>query len=165
MRSSIILLLLCACDAADVSGTVHDAQVIPEPDALACEGACKTTALTATFMATGTLDVAYYGSNSDLTLYVEAYAGAAAGCPTMDSPAPDYTLILGRINSEHTSPASFIDFKGDLLPSVQPVSATAVTLTPVTFSDMFVAYDVMLTFDAGTISGHFYATHCDSLDN
>jgi hypothetical protein len=42
--------------------------------------------------------------------------------------------------------------------------ASAVTLTPVTFSDVFVAYDVMLTFDAGTISGHFYATHCDSLD-
>jgi hypothetical protein len=164
MRPTIILLVLCACDAADVSGTLHDAQVIPEPDALACEGACKTTALTATFMATRTLDVAYYGTNTDLTLHLEAYAGAAAGCPTMNSPTPDYTLILGRINMEHTSPASFIDFKGDMLPSVQPISATAVTLTPVTFDATFVAYDVMLTFDAGTISGHLYATHCDSLD-
>ena len=164
MRSSIILLLLSACDPADVSGTVHDAQVIPEPDALACEGSCKTTALNATFMASRTLDVAYYGTNTDLTLRLEAYKGAAAGCPTMNSPTPDYTLILSRINSEHTSPASFIDFKGDMLPSVQPVSATAVTLTPVTFATDFIAYDVMLTFDAGTISGHFYATHCDSLD-
>lgn len=160
-----LLVFLVACNPADAPGNVHDAPIVLEPDAAPCEGSCKTTALTATFMATRTLDVAYYGTNSDLTLYVEAYKGAAAGCPTMNSPSPDYTLILGRIDADQMSPASFIDFKGDMLPTVQPVSATAVTLTPVTFNDMFIAYDVMLTFASGTVSGHFYATHCASLDH
>lgn len=114
-------------------------------------------------MATRTLDVAYYGSNSDLTLYIEAYAGAAAGCPMMNSPSPDYTLILSRVSADG-SPASFVDFKGDMLPSVQPATATQVALTSVTFSTNFVAYDASITFDAGTINGHFYATHCNSLD-
>lgn len=158
-----LLVALCACDPAGVSGGTQDAPVVLEPDAKPCEGACKTTELIATFMATRTLDVAYYGTNSDFTLYVEAYKGAAAGCPTMNSPSPDYTLILSRVSADG-SPASFIDFKGDMLPTVQPATATAVALQSVTFSDMFVAYDASITFDTGTINGHFYATHCDSLD-
>ena len=162
MRPLFALVLLVGCDSTEVAGTTADAAVY---DTLPpCEGACKTTALTATFMATRTLDVAYFGTNTDFTLYVEAYGGAAAGCPTMSSPTPEYTLILGKIDAQGTSPASFIDFKGDMLPSVQPVSATAVTLTPVAANTDFAAFDVMLTFPSGTISGHFYATHCDSLD-
>lgn len=51
-----------------------------------------------------------------------------------------------------------------MLPSAEPVPATAVTLMPVAVSSDFVAYDIMLTFAAGTIGGHFYATHCTSLD-
>ena len=156
-----LFLFLIGCGASDVAGT-SDAMT-PADAAPTCEGTCTTTALTATFMATRTLDVAYYGTNSDFTLYVEAYKGAAAGCPTMSSPSPDYTLILGRVSGD-TSPASFIDFKGDMLPSVQPAPATAVTLTAGAFSTMYISYDVILAFASGSVSGHFYATHCDSLD-
>jgi hypothetical protein len=163
MRRLMSLVLLVGCESTEVGGTTVDAAIY---DTLPpCEGTCKTTSLTATFMATRTLDVAYFGNNSDFTLYVEAYKGAAAGCPTMNSPSPEYTLILGQIGAQGTSPASFIDFKGDMLPSVQPVTATSVTLTPVAADTDFAAFDVMLTFAAGTVSGHFYATHCDSLDN
>lgn len=157
-----LMLLLVGCGPSEVVGTTSDAYIA---DTLPpCEGACKTTALTATFIATRTLDVAYFGNNSDFTLYVEAYKGAAAGCPMMSSPRPEYTLILGKIDAQGTSPASFIDFKGDMLPSVQPVLATAVTLTPVSANTDFAAFDIMLTFASGTVSGHFYATHCASLD-
>lgn len=158
-----LIVLLVGCGANEVAGTTVDAQI---RDTLPpCEDSCKTTALTATFMATRTLDVAYFGVNSnDFTVYVEAYKGAAAGCPTMNSPSPEYTLILGKIDDQGTSPGRFIDFKGDMLPTVQPATATNVTVTPVAASETFVAYDVMLTFASGTISGHFYATHCTSLD-
>lgn len=158
-----LLVFLFACEASEVPGTTTDAFVY---DTLpTCTGSCLTTALTATFMATRTLDVAYFGVNSnDFTVYVEAYKGAAAGCPMMNSPAPEYTLILGKIDAQQTSPASFIDFKGDMLPSVQPVSATAVAMMLVAVNSDFVAYDIMLTFAAGTVGGHFYATHCASLD-
>lgn len=159
----VLVVVLVGCSPSEVVGTTSDAYIA---DTLPpCEGACKTTALTATFMATRTLDVAYYGVNSDFTVYVEAYKGAATGCPTMSSPSPEYTLILGKVSDQGTSPASFIDFKGDMLPTVEPATATSVTLTPVSASETFVAYDVMLTFASGTIEGHFYATHCASLDN
>ena len=56
-----LLVFLIACDASEVAGT-SDAVVardtLPE-----CTGTCLTTALNATFMASRTLDVAYYGVN------------------------------------------------------------------------------------------------------
>lgn len=139
-----------------------------------CTGSCATTALTATFGATvRRLDVAYFGvttTGATPSLYVEAYGGAAAGCPTMSSPTPDYTLILGTVpvpesTQTITSPANLIDFQGDLLPSPAPVAATTVALVPVAKNAMELALDVNLTFAAGSLAGHLFATHCDSLDD
>jgi hypothetical protein len=43
--------------------------------------------------------------------------------------------------------------------------ASAVMLTSLEYQvGTFVALDVMLTFPAGTVTGHIYATHCASLD-
>ena len=128
-----------------------------------------TTALTATVNATRVLDVAYYGVNSSGSLYIEAYRGAAPGCPDMNSPTPDYTLILGNVmvnGSSATSPASLFDFVGDLHDSAPaPLTASTVTLTAVTYvPDSFVALDANLTFTGGTLTGHLYGTHCASLD-
>lgn len=142
--------------------------------ATTCTGACATTSLTATFgQTTRRLDVAYFGmttSNGMQALYVEAYGGAAAGCPSMNSPTPDYTLILGSVpmptsTAAITSPANLIDFQGDLLPSPAPLKATTVTLTPVAKNAAELALDVDLTFPSGTLAGHLFATHCDSLDD
>ena len=174
----LIAAALGACGGDDGGAAAIDAT--PGDGAAAfdvCEGACRTTQLTATFGGTTrVLDAAYHGVTTSAagdTLYLEAYAGAAPGCPSMNSPTPDYTLILGRVGvptgpQAVTSPASLLDFKGDLLGgSPAPVTATAVTLTAVAYSATagFVALDVNLTFPTGTITGHLFATRCASLDS
>ncbi|NVB83459.1 MAG: hypothetical protein HOV81_34115, partial [Kofleriaceae bacterium] len=107
---------------------------------------------------------------SDSTLHVEAYLGGGSGCPTMNSPTPDYALILGRVTRPtsampSSSPGNILDYQGDLLGGPLGAAATTVTLTPVAaMDDTFVAFDANLAFAAGTVTGHVYATHCASLD-
>ena len=175
-----LLLVLAAC-GGDGSSTPDAAMIDAAIDApmqggfTTCTGMCRTTAATAMFSATRTLDRAYYGvTASNQTLHVEAYRNAPAGCPTMNSPNRDYTLILGRVpiptdRTPSTSPGNILDFKGDLLGGPLGAQATMVTITPaaadrVMAADGFVALDVMLTFQSGTVSGHLFATHCASLD-
>ena len=175
-----LLILLAAC--GDSGGTEQpDAPIAidaaidaPAPAFETCTGPCKTTALTAALAATRSLDKAYYGINASGTLHVEAYRNAPAGCPTASSPSPDYTLILGSVpvptdTTPSTSPGNILDFKGDLLNGPLGAAATAVTITPVaakavTTPTGFVALDLSLTFAAGTVIGHLYATHCTSID-
>lgn len=173
MRRLVVMFVLAACgdEGSRPDAEWHDA---PPTDvmglATTCTGACATTSLTVTFSGTiRGLDVAYFGVSTSGSLYVEAYGGAAAGCPTMSSPTPDYTLILGNVPVPTStmvigSPANLIDFQGDLLPSPAPVAATAVALTPVARNAMELALDVDLTFASGTLAGHLFATHCTSLD-
>lgn len=130
-----------------------------------------TTALTAMLNANRTLDNAGYGVNADDgTLHVEIHKGGFTGCPQMTSPTPDYTLILGRVPAmtaaTATSPATFLDFVGDMTDnSPAPSNATVRTLTNVTYSaGAFLTFDVSLMFGEGTITGHLYAQHCTSLD-
>ena len=130
-----------------------------------------TTALTAMLNANRTLDNAGYGVNADDgTLHVEIHEGGFTGCPEMTSPTPNYTLILGRVPAmtatSATSPASFLDFIGDMTDnSPAPSTATVKTLTSVVYSaGMYLTFDVSLTFPEGTITGHLYAPHCPSLD-
>lgn len=174
MRHLALVLALAAC-GDDGTSTPLDGAVDSSVDgasglATTCTGSCATISLTAMFGASRMLDVAYFGVSTSGNLYVEAYRGAAPGCPTMNSPTPDYTLILGDVpvptsTAPITSPANFIDFQGDLLPSVMPARASAVALTPVAKNAMELALDVDLTFASGTITGHLFATHCDSLDD
>lgn len=130
-----------------------------------------TTALTATMAATRTLTLGFYGINADDgTLHVEVNLGGYTACPTMSSPTPKYLVILGRVPSVSaptaTSPGNFLDYEGDMLPSpMLGQQATSVMLTSVVYEvGTSVALDVMLTFPAGTVTGHIYATHCASLD-
>jgi len=189
MRHLVLLTLLGACgDDGGSSGPIDapaaiDA-AIDAPTTQTCTGACRTTALTATFGSdTRVLDRAYYGitkTATGSTLHVEAYKNAGAGCPMQSSPTPDYTVILGKVGiaSPGASPGNLLDFNGDLLDGPLGAAASAVTLTTVAIdvcptcvgmpapadADGFVALDASLTFAAGTITGHLYATHCDSLD-
>ncbi len=178
-----LLVLLAACGGSDgsaVDAATADAALDAAPDAPAggftsCTGACRTTALTAAFSATRMLDRALYGvTQNPLSLHVEAYKNAPAGCPTQNSPNPDYTLVLGRVpiptdTTPSTSPGNILDFQGDLLGGPLGAQATTVTITPVAADQPmattgFVALDLALVFPNGTVSGHLYATHCASLD-
>ena len=130
-----------------------------------------TTAVTATMAATRTLTLGFYGINADDgTLHVEVNLGGYTTCPEMNSPTPKYLLILGKVPpmsaASGTSPGNFLDYEGDMLPApMLGQQATAVTLSDITYEvGTFVALDMMLTFPAGTVTGHVYATHCASLD-
>jgi hypothetical protein len=88
----------------------------------------------------------------------------------MDSATPAYTVILGAVTlpAPGSSPGNLLDFTGDLLGGAIGAQATMVTVTPIasdaSAATPFVALDTTLTFDAGTITGHVFATHCASLD-
>jgi hypothetical protein len=157
MRSLIIIVLFAGCGGSDNPSS---------SDAASADAADTTTAVTATMQATRVLDHAFFGANSDGTLHVELDKGGEGVCPTMSSPTPEYTLVLGLFDTfAMTSPATFLDYVGDMLGG--PINASASTVTP---SNIFyapgttLAFDLAATFDAGTVGGHVYAAHCASLD-
>ena len=158
-----------------------------------CDADCRTHDLTATFTATTVaFERAYYGLTSpassgsgDWEIYVESYVGGDPGCPTQTSATPDHTLIIAghpaplpasALTDANGLTATVLDFEGGLLGGPISSGATAILSTKdasdVCIScvgtgpddDGFVAMDVELTFAEGTINGHVYATHCESLD-
>lgn len=95
------------------------------------------------------------------------------GCPTSSS-AYDHTLVIPEIDlasldvgAPTTIGATLLDFKGDLISSPS-AKATSATIEPSIVDSasptVFVEGAMSATFAAGTVSGHLYATHCDSLD-
>ncbi len=194
MRSTMLLLLASACSSGDGTPSPAggpDAAIVVTPDAPAfqtCEGACQTTNLAASFGATQRmLDRAFYGVTKDATgstLHVEIHKGGTTTCPEQDSPTPQYSVVLANVpvptsTAPSTSTATLVDYVGDIVTTPNPtLRATAVTLTPVAANicttcvgtpapshvEGMVAVDATLTFPGGTITGHFYATHCDSMD-
>lgn len=146
-----------------------------------CDGACKTTSLTVTIGAkSGPLDRAQFGFNTTdgavPTVQVEAHFGGDPACPSQTSPTPDRTVVFANVplakglaTEASGLKATLLDFKGDL--TTEPlVRATAVKLTVVDFASApkassYVAFDVEATFPTGSVKGHAYATHCDSMDD
>ncbi len=167
-----LLLVLAACGGSNDPSVVGDAAApdVATADFATCTGACAVTAVAVNIAAQRTLEVAYYGVNSDGSLHVEAYAGASPGCPEMTSPTPDYALILGAVPvpadaTASTSAANLLDYKGDLLGGPIGKAAATVALTPVSFAAaLHLAFDLNLGFAPGTATGHLFATHCASLD-
>lgn len=191
--AAFIILLLTGCGGDDGAATPDAATAIDGPESslpTTCEGACATLALTATFNGnTRTFDRAFYGftlSRLGASLYLEASAGGTAGCPTGGGRTPDRTFRIDALavptsSAPLTGAGALLDFRGDLLPAAPTASADTTTATPVAASlcpecvgmpapsdpDGFLALDVQSTFTGaapGTVAGHVYATHCDSLD-
>ncbi|MBA3461195.1 MAG: hypothetical protein H0T46_14620 [Deltaproteobacteria bacterium] len=170
------LFALAACGDDAATATPDAAQPIPDAPAglsTTCDGACKTTSITAAMAMTRTLDHGIYGVNRTPagTLHIEVHKGGAAGCPTMTSPTPDYSLVLGAMpiptsTAKSSSAGNLLDFKGDLLGGPLGKMATTVMLTPVAYKDGdFIALDIDLAFSPGTATGHIHAVHCASLDD
>jgi hypothetical protein len=139
-------------------------------------------------------DRAFYGltapgesASGALELHVEVYAGGADGCPRMDSPTPARTLIA-RLPLLEDAPlegpssraaVTLLDFEGGLLEGPEPFArATRFAVTP-RAADVcgaclgapspshpggLVAFALDAEFAGGTVRGHLFATHCDSLD-
>ncbi len=176
--------------ADGASGQGADAQAgLPNT----CAGDCSTMNLVATFgTATRTFDRAFFGLTSPQMsdsgaweIYIENGAGEDDQCPTMKSPLPDYLLLLAELPlatddaGSVSATANLIDFEGALLPSAARAEAVSNTVTWSAYdpciacaegseddrTTRMVAVDIEATFAGGSISGHSYATHCDSLDS
>jgi len=118
-------------------------------------------------------------------VYVENGAGDDEACPSMKSPLPNYLLILAslpiqsEVSGSFSGTANLVDFEGALLPLAPREEATGNSITWVAFDpciacaegsepdrdDRMVALDIETSFENGSISGHSYATHCESLDD
>jgi hypothetical protein len=170
-----LLFVLAACGDDAATPQPDAAPVAPDAPAglsMTCTGACQTTNITAAMSMTRTLDHGIYGINRTPAgaLHIEVHKGGTTGCPTMTSPTPDYSLVLGSMpiptsTAKATSPGNLLDFKGDLLGGPLGKAAATVMLTPVAYKDGdFIALDIDLAFSPGSATGHLYATHCASLD-
>ncbi len=134
-----------------------------------------------------------YSSGDPTTLHIEVSAGGDGQCPTEGSPTPNYLMTLnhlplplhGDVLTEADGlTVTLIDFATDLLPEGTIVAtASELTLTPIAASlcdrcaapitdvddDAFVAFDLEATLvdangtAAGALTGHVYATPCDTL--
>ena len=151
------LALLAACNS--VSSTAADAP-------------SQTTDLTAVFLATRTLDRAFFGVSADgKLLRVHAYGGAGiTACPRSGDQPPDYLLGIQPIwlpPETGGTTSTFIDSLHDMLPGPEPYAEVAYlkkTIVSGPRSDTFAVFDVDLGFVSGTIVGHIYAVHCTTLD-
>lgn len=151
-----------------------DAATDAGPLGMSCDDECAMTELEARFGdVTESFDAAYFGTNGDGTLRVEAYGGAAEGCPEMDSPTPDRTLIIAALpmptdRSEVVVTATLLDFEGTLTsePFVSTptalIRAQAAQLAPLDMAFVRITFDA--SFEGGEVDGVIYATHCASLD-
>jgi hypothetical protein len=156
-----------------------------------CGGICAQQNLKASFgSATVPFERAIYGLEKNAqgkwSIYIEALHGGFSGCPQQNSPSPDRTLIItgiplptGPTTLTHTQGLSvtLLDFEGSLI-SLPVAKATSIQVSVVAANvctacvgqappadiDGFVALDLQATFAEGTVSGHLYAEHCDSLD-
>jgi hypothetical protein len=149
------------------------------PSFESCEDACAQTLLTLVFGNDEvSIDRAQFGfnlpDNGEQTLHVEAHFGGDPACPSPSSPTPDRTVIFANvpIPTDPTpiegTPVTLLDFEGSLSPNPFD-KATQVTLTPVAArmtppEAAFVAFEVDVVFPGGTMVGHVYASHCDSMD-
>ncbi len=169
---------------ADVDAAVGKRTEVPDAatsvDPTVCEGPCKVTTGVASFGGKEiSFDRAQFGLDGDAgsRFRVEAHVGGDPACPTQDSPTPDQTLIVAGIprgapgkalTKADGVTATLIDFKGGLLASAKPASATDLLLT-VTAQDpaaspQWVGFELQATFPTGAVKAYFYAVRCASLD-
>jgi hypothetical protein len=169
---------------AEDGGVVADATSEAKADApaSACEGACKTTSLVTDFGGRKrTLNRAQFGTqqgDAGAELHTESHLGGSPACPSMQSPTPDYTLIVssiprgtagGKLSQRDGVTSAFFDFKSDLglaAPSgITKSVSVSITITAQDTADppAWVAMDVSAMFREGEVKGHMYAEYCPSL--
>ncbi len=164
----------------DASADTNPADTNPAEDTSVAEdtnppGDLRSTVMTAEFGAvTEPLSLAYFGRNLDGSFHVEVHGDPIdEECPTMGTPSPGRSLVLGSFASpvaaeQDLVAAVLFDFRGTLTdaPLLRFTSGTQNGLTWSLMGEaddeMSVAVDV--TFPGGTVTGRFYATHCESMD-
>lgn len=160
-----------------------------------CANTCAQTTASATFgNKSATFQNVRFGllaasrtSSKTIEMQLEAFNGGTSGCPEMNSPTPQQTLIVSGLSGSISTSTpitekdgvviKLIDYDGSLLDDELFVDATSFTLTPVAANicttclstqepdtDSFLTFDAQINFDGGQITGRFYGQHCDSMD-
>jgi len=158
-----------------------------------CTGECTQMSLEVQFGSiTRTFDRAFFGlvspaqsDSGNWEYYIESGSGDDDACPSKSSPTPRFLLITsgiapGTSAGEVVTPvaATVVDFEGDLLQG-SPLSRSETRSLKWIAADgcipcaegtepdratRMIAVDIDASFAEGTVSGHVYAIHCDSLD-
>ena len=196
--ATMLLGLIAGCSSSEPTGTASVGPAAlsdggsPAADASsggadasgACEGACRTTALTVSFGGKSeSLTRAQFGfvrrDGASPLLHLEAHDGGDAACPTSKSPSPDRTLVVedlpvpkegATLATKDGVRAAFFDFAGTLLPSTPLAKATDVSLRVVAVelaagAPTGFAIEASMTFpQGGTLTGHLFAEHCATMD-
>jgi hypothetical protein len=159
-------------------GSSSSPDATPESAAVACDPACQALTVKATFGgSTVGFDRGQFGTqqaDGGLGYYVEVHAGGDPACPQQSSPTPDRTFVVtgiprvaaGAVVTEADGVhGAYLDFVGDASAPLERASKITVTLTAVdsAMPAAWLAFDVDATFPSGKVSGHVYATYCDSL--
>lgn len=150
--------------------------------------ACEALAVSLDFDLLSTdFEQAFFGLETEdqvnWSLYAELYRGGADGCPSQESPTPDYTLIISNwpleaieLSEEDGLSATLLDFSGDLLGGQLFVKAEQISLRRVDAcascvnwptpeaADGHVVVELNARFPGGSVNGLLRASHCDSLD-
>ena len=173
-------------DIADSSDTTVD----EDQNGELCEGACRYQNLDAVFgNTTYPLEGTYFGltapeqSGDPTTLYIEAYTGYD-DCPEENSAPPIIHVLLNNtplplapgttLTMEDGLTATLLDYEGVVTDAIF-LSATAIEINVVDAEicedcvgteqpDAFLALDVEIVFDGGSVTGHIYGSHCQSMD-
>jgi len=125
---------------------------------------------------TGTFDRAFMGyvrTGGAITgLYFEFSRGADDVCPSATSPTPQQVITIDGFS--HGMPAAqttgimarFFDFEGLFRTEIAPDAPTMsrVEVTAIDTTAGTAEGNVSFTFERGSATGSFCATHCDSLD-
>ncbi len=154
-------------DASAEDASAEDASAEDAGPDGATEDAGTTSGVRAS-NATGmaNLDVAKFGRNLDGSLHLEIYAEAADECPSMDSPSPAQTLIVGTLPSAegtHEVSLGFLDFAGDLtdVPIVRGMAEVDLSGNE---TDGEIGIVLMGMGEGIEFAGEMRAQHCVSLD-
>lgn len=171
-------------DAFSASDAFTSVDAFTASDALSADAFSATDAPSAagtnvalTYRAnTGTFDRAFMGyvrtGDAITGLYFELSRGADDACPSETSPVPQQIITVDGFAPAAPAAqttginARFFDFEGSFRDEVPPDAPTMsrVEVTALDTTAGTAEGNVMFTFEDGTASGSFRATHCDSLD-
>lgn len=188
------LFALVACGDKDISTKADASQPAPDAASglSSCEDACAEMTLSASFGDnTIAFERAFFGLSAPAQstggvweVYLESSAGGESTCPTMSSPPPQVLLRVAGLAVPSTQPeatsgvVNLFDFDDQLLSDSVFASADTNTVhwaaadlcvacaegSEDDRAERMLALDIEAVFPDGRVSGHIFATHCDSLD-
>ncbi len=179
--ASVLAFAACSSSSSGDAATGGDAgpsDAAAEASALACDTTCKTLTVSANFNGNAlAFDRGQFGTQTvdgGTGYHVEVHAGGDPACPTQNSPTPERSFVVtsiphlaaGQSATEADGVrAAYLDFAGDGSAPLVKSTQIKVTVTAIDSAakPTWIAFDVDAKFPTGSVTGHVYATYCESL--